>query len=213
MRKFARPICEVGPLIVFFLMTNLCDKVMGYCADPENKIFVGTTAFVIATALALPTLWLLERRIPMMPLIGGFFVLIFGGLTLYLHDEIYIKVKPTIVNTLFACTLATGLLFGRNFLKILLDYALHLDHDGWRKLTWRWTGFFFLLAGINEIVWRSASTEFWAAFKLFGIMPLTIAFTMLQIPLIKRHWEGVNNPFARAPADGSVERPLEGDRR
>jgi len=206
MRKYARPICEVGPLVIFFLMTNLCDKVLGYCAVPENKIFAGTAVFIIATAVALPTLWLLERRVALMPLIGGFFVLVFGGLTLYLHDEMYIKVKPTIVNTLFASTLATGLLFGRNFLKILLDYALHLDHDGWRKLTWRWTGFFFVLAALNEIVWRTTSTEFWASFKLFGVMPLTIAFTLAQIPLIKRHWHGADNPFAAsepAKSDGA----------
>lgn len=198
MKKFVRPICEIGPLIIFFLMTNFCDKALDYCTVPENKIFIGTATFVIATAVALPALWLLQRRVALMPLIGGVFVLIFGGLTLYLHDEMYIKVKPTIVNTLFASTLATGLLLGRNFLKILLDYALHLDDEGWRKLTWRWTGFFYLLALLNEIVWRSASTEFWASFKLFGVMPLTIAFTILQIPLIKRHWNGTNNPFASA---------------
>jgi len=133
---------------------------------------------------------------PVMPLVGGFFVLLFGGLTLALDDSFFIKIKPTIVNLLFAGILATGVLLGRNFLKIMFGNALILDDSGWRVLTLRWIGFFVVLAILNEVTRRYFSDDMWVTFKTFGIMPLTLLFTLFQFPLIKRHWAGEKNPFA-----------------
>jgi intracellular septation protein len=122
-----------------------------------------------------------------MPLITAGFVLVFGGLTLMLHDETFIKMKPTILNLLFAGGLGLGLLFGRSLMKIMLGEVLQLSDEGWRLLTVRWIGFFIFLAVLNEIVWRGFSTEVWAAFKAFGVMPLSFLFMMGQIGLLQRH--------------------------
>ncbi len=184
MRRLVRPLCEIGPLVLFFI------------ANGKFGIFTGTAVFVVATAIAVPVNWYVERKIPIMPLVSGFFVLLFGGLTLLLHDDQFIKLKPTIVNLLFAGILTTGILMGRNFLKIMFGSALILDDAGWRVLTLRWIGFFVVLAALNEVTWRFFSSDFWVSFKLFGIMPLTILFTFCQFPLIKRHWAGEKNPFA-----------------
>lgn len=170
-----RLVLEAGPLVVFFV------------ANGRFGIFPATAAFMVATVIALAASWLLERRVAIMPLVSGAFVLVFGGLTLALADELFIKLKPTIVNGLFAAILFGGLATGRTLLKPLFGAALHLDNGGWRHLTFRWACFFVALAVLNEVVWRSTSTEFWAGFKLYGIMPLTIAFTVSQMPLILRH--------------------------
>ena len=122
-----------------------------------------------------------------MPLVSAGVVLVFGGLTLWLHDETFIKLKPTIVNTLFGIVLLGGLWFGKPLLSIVLDSVLNLTEEGWRKLTFRWALFFFVLAGLNEIVWRTQSNDFWVNFKVFGIMPLTLAFALAQTPLIMRY--------------------------
>jgi intracellular septation protein len=114
-------------------------------------------------------------------------VLVFGSLTLILHDEEFIKLKPTIIYLLFGATLLGGLLLGKPLLGLLLDQMFELSEDGWRKLTWRWTMFFFALAALNEIVWRNFSTDFWVAFKLFGVVPLTLLFGALQYPLIVKY--------------------------
>jgi intracellular septation protein len=140
-----------------------------------------------ATALALGISWLLTRTLPVMPLVSGIVVLVFGALTLYLQDELFIKMKPTIVNTLFGVTLLGGLAFGKSLLGYVFDSAFRLDAEGWRKLTLRWGVFFLFLAVVNEIVWRMFSTDFWVAFKVWGIMPITVIFTMSQMPLIMRH--------------------------
>ena len=143
---------------------------------------------MIAVVVALATAWLLERRIPRLPLVTGIFVLVFGGLTLILQDDLFIKLKPTIVNSLFALILLIGLVLRRNFLKQVLSHAFQIDDRGWTILTYRWIGFFIFLAVLNEVVWRTQSTDTWVAFKLFGVMPLTVVFSLLQLPLIKRHF-------------------------
>ncbi len=122
-----------------------------------------------------------------MPVVSGIVVVVFGGLTLFLQNEIFIKLKPTIVNTLFGLVLLGGLYFRKPLLQIVLDSVFDLTEEGWRKLTLRWALFFFALAAINEIVWRTQTTDFWVSFKVFGIMPLTIAFALAQTPLLMRH--------------------------
>ncbi|MFO7308784.1 MAG: septation protein A, partial [Pseudomonadota bacterium] len=121
------------------------------------------------------------------PLVSGIVVLVFGTLTLVLHDELFIKLKPTIVNTLFGVVLLGGLAFGKSLLGFVLDSVFELDAEGWRKLTLRWGLFFLFLAVLNEVVWRTQSTDFWVSFKVFGVMPITLAFALAQTPLIMRH--------------------------
>ena len=152
-----------------------------------GPIFIATGLFMIATAIALAASWLLTRSLPIMPLVSGVVVFVFGGLTLWLQDDVFIKMKPTIINTLFGAVLLGGLWFGRSLLGYVFDSAFSLDAEGWRKLTLRWGLFFLLLAILNEIVWRSFSTDTWVAFKVWGIMPITLAFTLSQMPLIMRH--------------------------
>ncbi len=166
---------EAGPLAVFFV----CNSRFG--------IFYATGAFMAAITVSLGLSFALERRLPLMPLVTAFFVLIFGALTLALEDEFFIKIKPTVVNGLFAFILTVGMLLGRPLLKPLLGSMLPLDDRGWALLTWRWAGFFVVLAVLNEAVWRTQTTDAWVSFKTFGVMPLTIAFALAQIPLMRRH--------------------------
>lgn len=166
---------ELGPLGVFFF------------ANARFGIFGATGAFMVAIAVSLSLSWILTRRLAVMPVVTGIVVLVFGTLTLLLEDETFIKLKPTIVNTLFGVALLGGLVFGRSLLGYIFDSVFKLDEDGWRKLTFRWGLFFFALAALNEIVWRNFSTDFWVSFKVFGIMPITLLFTITQMPLIMRH--------------------------
>ena len=181
---------ELGPLMVFFFANARGEwlaetfPVLGAIGGP---IFVATALFMVATAIALATSWLLTRTLPVMPLVSGIVVFVFGALTLWLHNDTFIKMKPTIVNGLFAVILLGGLAFGKSLLGYVFDSAFRLDAEGWRKLTLRWGLFFVFLAVVNEIVWRSFSTDFWVAFKVWGIMPITIVFTMTQMPMIMRH--------------------------
>ena len=175
MNPVVRLAIEAGPLVVFLI------------ANGRFGLFAGTAIFMVATLASLGAAWVTERRLPLVPLATGAFVLIFGGLTLILHDDFFIKVKPTIVNGLFAVLLAGGMLKGRSLLKPVFGTMLTLDPQGWRVLTWRWAGFFLVLAALNEVVWRTQTTDTWIAWKLLGAMPLTLIFSMLQIPLIKRH--------------------------
>jgi intracellular septation protein len=142
---------------------------------------------MIATAVSLIVSRVLLKRMPIMPLVTGVFVLIFGGLTIYLRDPTFMKIKPTIVNLLFAVILAAGLFFRRPLLKFALGEVLQMQDEGWRLLTLRWIGFFIFLAILNEIIWRNFSTPTWVSFKSFGMMPLTLLFMMSQITLIMRH--------------------------
>lgn len=166
---------EAGPLVAFFIVNRI------------EGIMTGTAVFMVATLISVALSYWLERRVPLMPLIGCGFVMVFGGLTLWLDDAIFIKIKPTVVNLLFAGILFGGLAFGRVFLKLLMGTVLNLTDEGWRLLTWRWAFFFIFLAILNEIVWRSLPTDAWVNFKVFEIMPLSIAFGAAQIPLIMKH--------------------------
>jgi intracellular septation protein len=181
---------ELGPLVIFFLANARGQQLATQfpsLAALGGPIFVATGLFMVATAAALALSWILTRSLPIMPLVSCAVVLVFGGLTLWLQDDVFIKMKPTIVNTLFGVVLLGGLLFGRSLLGYVFDSAFEMDAEGWRKLTLRWGLFFLFLAVVNEIVWRSFSTDSWVAFKLWGIFPLTVLFTLSQMPLIMRH--------------------------
>ena len=181
---------ELGPLMVFFFANArgawLSEKFPAL-ADFGAPIFIATGLFMVATAIALAVSWLLTRTLPIMPLVSGIVVLVFGTLTLYLQNDIFIKMKPTIINTLFGVVLLGGLWFGKSLLGYVFDSAFSLDPEGWKKLTLRWGLFFLFLAMVNEVVWRSFSTDTWVAFKVWGIMPITLLFTFSQMPLIMRH--------------------------
>ncbi|MGZ5843091.1 MAG: septation protein A, partial [Xanthobacteraceae bacterium] len=125
--------------------------------------------------------------LPIMPVVTAIIVLVFGGLTLILHNDLFIKIKPTIIYVLFDGVLLCGLLFGKSFLGMVFDSLFHLTEEGWRKLTLRWALFFFVLAVLNEIVWRNTSTDVWVNFKVFGVVPLTLLFGALQYPLLKKY--------------------------
>jgi intracellular septation protein len=167
---------DFAPLGVFFLAYRLGD------------VMAATAALIAATAVSLLVIYAVERKIAAAPLVTGIIVAVFGGLTLLLNDEAFIKLKPTIINLLFAGTLLVGA-YGlkRGFLKYLLDIAFQLTDEGWLKLSKRWGFFFLFLAGLNEVIWRSFPTDFWVNFKVFGMFTLTMAFAVSQFKLIERY--------------------------
>ena len=142
---------------------------------------------MVATVIAVLLSYILEKKIPIMPTVGAGIVLLFGGLTIYFDNDVFFKMKPTIINVLFAVILYGGILINKPLLKYLLGAALKLEEEGWKILTQRWIGFFVALAVLNEIVWRTQSTDVWVNFKVFGILPITFIFTMTQFPLIKKY--------------------------
>jgi len=168
-------VLDIGPLVLFF------------AANSKFGIFAATGAFMAAVLIALTVSYAMTRHIAIMPVVTAVIVLVFGGLTLFLHDDLFIKLKPTIIYVLFGGTLLGGLALDKPFLSILFDQMFHLSEEGWRKLTWRWALFFFALAIANEIVWRTQTTDFWVSFKLFGVVPLTFLFGALQMPLINKY--------------------------
>src|ERR1700742_3064889 len=185
---------ELGPLIVFFI------------ANAKFHLFVATAAFMVAIVAAMIASYVVTRHVPVMALVTGVIVLVFGTLTLVLHDETFIKVKPTIIYGLFALVLGGGLLFGRSFIAIMFDQMFNLTPQGWRSLTLRWAVFFLGMAILNEVIWRTQTTNFWVAFKAFGVIPLTMIFGIIQMPLIKRyHLEPVTLETSEA-AEGDVSK-------
>jgi intracellular septation protein len=176
---------EFGPLAIFFFANAYGDRLFGVA--PDRRIFVATGIFIVASLAALVLSRALMGYLPRMAIVNAVVVTIFGGLTIALDDAFFIKVKPTIVNALFGSVLLGGLLFGRSLLALVLETVLQLDEAGWRKLTLRWGLFFFVLAVLNEVVWRTQSQDFWVAFKVWGVLPLTMAFALAQTPLILRH--------------------------
>ncbi len=198
--KFA---LEIGPLAVFFLGFTYGERLLGLPGVGEamvgligekaamgqtGPIFLATALFMVAIIASLAVSWSLTRHLPRMAVVTGIVVAVFGGLTLALQDETFIKMKPTIVNGIFALILGFGLIVqGRSYLKYLMGEMLPMDEAGWRKLTVRWTWFFVFMACLNEAVWRTQTTEFWVSFKTFGNLPLTFAFVLAQTPLMKRH--------------------------
>ena len=166
---------EMGPLVLFFI------------ANAKFGIFIATGVLMVGVVAALAASWLLTRHLPVMPLVTAVAVLFFGALTFIFQDELFIKMKPTIVNTIFGSVLLIALAMGKPLLPVVLDSMMRLTETGWKILTLRWGLFFFVLAGINEVVWRTQTTDFWVSFKVFGTMPITIVFALAQIPLIMKH--------------------------
>jgi len=175
---------EMGPLIAFFV------------ANAWGGIFWATGIYMVTAAVALAVSWTMTRKIAIVPIVTLGFVVAFGALTLILADETFIKVKVSIINALFGAILLSGLLMGRPLLKLALGEAVNLDAQGWHKLTIRWSLFFFAMAGLNEFVWRSVSTDAWVNFKVFGLLPLTVLFAVAQIRLMQRHMVEEQSPPA-----------------
>jgi len=179
-KQLGKLILDLAPLLSFF------------AAYMATDIYVATAVLMATTVISMivSRLWL--RHISATLVLTTVLVVGFGALTLWLNDPRFIKMKPTMVNALFAIALAGGLLTGRNFLQLLLGQAFQLTEVGWRKLTYRWIGFFLIMAALNEVIWRNFSEGTWASFKVFGILPITIVFAMLQVGLIQRH--GLDKP-------------------
>ena len=178
---------ELGPLLVFF------------GTNAAAGIYAGTAAFMAATLVSLLAAWFSYHKLPIMPIVSGVIVLVFGGLTLYLRDETFIKLKPTIVYTMFAALLVAGLLWKKPMLELLFGPVFTLTEEGWRKLTIRWALFFAVMAVVNELVWRNVSTDAWVSFKAFGFLPLTFLFAIAQVPLMQRHGQEPTEQGKDAP--------------
>jgi intracellular septation protein len=174
---FPKLVIELGPLLMFF------------AGNAWGGIYVGTAAFMAATLISLAVAHFRYHKVPVMPLVSAVIVFVFGGLTLYLQDETFIKLKPTIVYTIFAVLLVAGLVLRKPLLALLFGPVFSLTDEGWRKLSVRWTAFFIAMAIVNELVWRNFSTDAWVSFKAFGFLPLTFLFALAQVPLMQRYGE------------------------
>ena len=177
-KSFIKFATDFGPLLVFFIIYYRNDK------DLVSAI----PALIIATLIAICVIYVLEKRIPVLPLMGAILVCLFGGLTIFFDNPIFIYLKPTIINLIFAFALFFGkVVLNKNFLKKLFESSIKLEEAGWDKLIIRWIGFFIFLAILNEAVWRTQTEEFWINFKVWGILPITFIFTAFQVPLISKH--------------------------
>ena len=169
---------EMGPLLIFF------------AANFIWGIIPATGILIVATLISVVASYILEKRIPMMALVAAAFLGLFGGLTVLFEDEAFIKIKPTVVSALFGAFLLVGYALGKSPLKMMMGLMLELKEEGWRKLTLRWGLFFFFLAGLNEVVWRTVSTDAWVSFKVFGLLPVTMVFAASQMPLMQKYAVG-----------------------
>ena len=177
-KSFVKFLTDFGPLFIFFVVYY----------KSGNNLIVAIPPLIVATIIAIIIVYILERRIPYIPLLGGLLISFFGGLTIYFQNPIFIYLKPTIINIVFAFTLFIGkVFFKKNFLKIFFKGSLKLEEIGWNKLMYRWIGFFIFLAILNEIIWRTQSQEAWVNFKVWGILSLTFVFTAFQIPLVNKY--------------------------
>ena len=177
-KSFLKFIADFGPLLIFFTV---------YYKN-GNDLRVAIPPLIITTIIAVVAIYLLEKKIPYVPLVGGIIISLFGGLTLYFNNPVFLYMKPTIINIIFAITLIVGkIFFNKNFLEFFFKSAFQLDELGWNKLNIRWAYFFIFLAILNEIVWRTQPETTWVNFKVWGILPLTFIFTALQLPMINKH--------------------------
>ena len=177
-KSFLKFITDFGPLLIFFTIYY----------KSGNNLTVAIPPLIIATLIAVVIMYFVEKKIPYVPLIGGIVISLFGGLTLYFNNPIFLYMKPTIVNIIFSSILIISkIFFNKNFLKFFLQSAFQLNEFGWNKLIFRWAYFFIFLAILNEIVWRTQPETTWVNFKVWGMLPITFIFTGLQIPLINRH--------------------------
>ena len=177
-KSFLKFICDFGPLLIFFIIYY----------RSGNSLTSAIPPLIFATILAVTIIYYVDKQIPFVPLIGGIIITLFGGLTLYFNNPIFIYMKPTIVNIIFAVTLILSkVFFKKNFLKFFLQTAFQLNETGWDKLNFRWAYFFIFLAIVNEIVWRTQAETTWVNFKVWGILPITFIFTIFQLPLIRKY--------------------------
>ena len=177
-RSFVKFVTDFGPLVVFFFFYYNSDKNLKIAIPP----------FIMATLISLFVVWLIEKKIPMVPLISGILITLFGGLTIYFDNAIFLYIKPTIINVLFGLTLLFGKFFtDEPILKKIMGKSLSLTSEGWNLLNKRWMYFFFGVAILNECVWRTQSEEFWVNFKVWGLLPITFIFTVFQVPLISKY--------------------------
>jgi len=177
-RPIIKVIADFGPLLVFFIIYF----------NNENNLKLAIPPFIVATLISLIVIYFLEKRVPMVPLIGGVIITLFGGLTLYFDNKIFFYMKPTIVNILFAGILFFGKYFTRKpILKVVFKTAMKLEDEGWKKLSNRWIVFFIIVAILNEIVWRTQSEPFWVNFKVWGLLPISFLFVASQISLINKY--------------------------
>jgi len=177
-KSFIKFIADFGPLLIFFTIYY----------KSGNNLSVAIPPLIIATIIAVVAIYFLEKKIPYIPLMGGVIISLFGGLTLYFNNPVFLYMKPTIINVIFAFTLIIGkTFFNRNFLEFFFKAAFQLDELGWNKLNNRWAYFFIFLAILNEIIWRTQPETTWVNFKVWGILPLTFIFTASQLPLINKH--------------------------
>ena len=179
MKGLTKIIIDIGPLAIFFIFYTR--------GEEGEKLQSAILPLMIATIVAILFSYILEKKIPIMPTFGALIILVFGGLTIYFDNEVFFKMKPTIINIIFAIILYAGEVIKKPFLKILLGSALKLSSEGWALLTKRWIAFFIALGILNEIIWRTQSTDIWVNFKVFGILPITFLFTLSQFSLLKKH--------------------------